>query len=188
MKSPCPEPVQQRGPARRARSTAMKSEPRLPQLEGARVQRGEPSTAESENLTDRQSRGSWLRLKEPSPITGHWVAYQENLFLTWERAFLAHDKLVVKCLPNLGHNSNQKGGDCKRKNVAHHPVLQGSSHKSLKPLKGICERNSGQVSGWDCALGKRDRTDPQVVRAFQNYEPNFLHLPILRKALILFIN
>lgn len=131
LKSTCLEPVlrSKRDHCKEEPEHRNESESCLPQLKKATCSSERPAQLKvNKRLKDRQSRGFWLLLKEPTPVTVHWVDYRVNLFLTWEWAFLAHDKLVMKCLPNLGHNSNQKGGDCKIKNVAHHPVLQESSH------------------------------------------------------------
>ena len=113
---------------------------------------------------DRWPRGFWLLLTGSSPVTAHWVVYHQNS--PWEWAFLAPwDKSVMKCIQNLGENWDCKGGDPKTKNVAHHPVLQESSHWPLWELTTIHpERNSKWRSGWGtlCA-GKSGKTGSQIV-------------------------
>lgn len=91
------------------------------------------------------------------------------------------DKLV----PNLGQNYDQKGGDCKIKNVAHHPVLKESATAAEKgvqnTLKGV------QGGDWEkavCALGHRSEL---VLRELDLWgrkgdELSFSCLPLLRKA------
>lgn len=66
------------------------------------------------------------------------------------------------------------------KNVAHHPILQESSRWLLQLfLKGIQGDNQDEAV---CALGKQaEQALRYIERKF--YEPCFLRLPILRKAI-----
>ena len=66
---------------------------------------------------------------------------------------------------------------CQLKDVAHHSV----------PPTVHPERNSGlRPGGGTLCSGESGKNGPQIIRYFQKkkyYEPRFLHLPILRKAL-----
>ena len=105
----------------------------------------------------------------PSPVTAHWVAYQQNLCQIWEWTFSGPwGKMVMNCPLKIMVKFMSKKGLCQLKIDTCHLHLQRLNHDHcnswLSPWKEFRVKIRNEAL---CALGKTGRTDLQIVRSFQ---------------------